>query len=55
MRAGAGSLMHLAIECGLTAEQTYQRAHEMGFDCSANPQMAQFVVDYIERRGKKSS
>jgi uncharacterized protein (TIGR01244 family) len=47
MRAGAMAFMNLATRQGMTAEQVFEKAGETGFDCNANPQMKQFLEQYI--------
>lgn len=47
-RAGALSMMHIAIESGWSGEETLQKAHDMGFQCD-DPTMAEFVKSYIDR------
>lgn len=49
MRAGAMALMHLATREGMTPEQVFAKAASVGFDCSANPQIKQFVEQYISQ------
>lgn len=47
MRAGAMALMNVATRNGLTPEQAFAKAHEIGFDCSAYPQMKEFFAQYV--------
>ncbi|MEA5503542.1 protein tyrosine phosphatase family protein [Halotia wernerae UHCC 0503] len=47
MRAGAIAFMHLATRQGMTPEQVFAKASAAGFDCSANPQLKQFLEHYI--------
>jgi uncharacterized protein (TIGR01244 family) len=47
MRAGAMAFMNLATRRGMTAERVFEKAGEAGFDCNANPQMKQFLEQYI--------
>ncbi|MFQ5687766.1 MAG: beta-lactamase hydrolase domain-containing protein [Candidatus Scalindua sp.] len=46
-RAGALSMMHIAIESGWSGEETLQKAHDMGFQCD-DPAMSDFVNGYID-------
>lgn len=53
-RAGAFSLMHLALERGWTGDQALHIAKQMGFECD-NDEMRKFVKEYInEQRGTKA-
>lgn len=45
-RAGAMVMMHMAIEQGMTGDQTLQKAKEMGFECD-QPELEQFVRLYV--------
>ena len=47
MRAGAMVLMNVATRQGLTPEQAFAKAHEIGLDCSAYPQMKEFFAHYV--------
>ncbi len=47
MRAGAMAFMNLATRQGMTPEQVFEKAGEAGFDCNANPQIKQFLEQYI--------
>lgn len=46
-RAGAMVMMHMAVEQGMTGDQTLQKAKEMGFECD-QPQLEQFVRQYVD-------
>lgn len=46
-RAGAMTMMHVAVETGMTGEQTLQTAEEMGFECDV-PQLKEFVTTYVD-------
>ena len=48
-RAGAMALMNVATRQGMTPEQVFERASQIGFDCSANPQMKEFFKQYVEK------
>lgn len=54
MRAGAFSMMHLAVEGGRTGEETIKQAMQMGFECD-KPGMKEFVKGYIDSHQKASS
>jgi uncharacterized protein (TIGR01244 family) len=49
-RAGAMVMMHMAVEQGMTGEQTLQQAKEMGFECD-QPQLEKFVREYVDSHG----
>ncbi|MCX7593835.1 MAG: protein tyrosine phosphatase family protein [Fischerella sp.] len=49
MRAGAMALMNVATRQGMTPEQAFQKAGEIGFDCSANPKMKEFFAQYVSQ------
>lgn len=46
-RAGAMVMMHVAVEKGISGEQTLEKAKEMGFECD-QPQLQQFVRQYVD-------
>ncbi len=50
-RAGAMTLLHLAVENGLTVEEAFETAHNLGFDCESEPELKKFFEDYIKRHG----
>jgi hypothetical protein len=52
MRAGAMALMNVATRQGLTPEQAFAKAGEIGFDCSAYPQMKEFFAQYVSTHSK---
>ncbi|PSM45503.1 phosphatase [Chroococcidiopsis sp. CCALA 051] len=47
MRAGVMAFMNVATRQGMTPEQVFEKAGEVGFDCNANPQMKQFLEHYV--------
>lgn len=47
MRAGLMAFMNVATRQGMTPGQVFEKAAASGFDCSANPQMKQFLEHYI--------
>jgi uncharacterized protein (TIGR01244 family) len=49
MRAGAMTLMYVATRQGMTPEQAFERAGQIGFDCSAYPQAKEFFKNYVEK------
>jgi protein tyrosine phosphatase (PTP) superfamily phosphohydrolase (DUF442 family) len=55
MRAGAMALMNVATRQGLTAEQAFAKAEEIGFDCSAYPQMKEFFKSYVDQHSTQQS
>lgn len=52
-RAGAMVMMHMAVEQGMTGEQTLQQAEKMGFECD-QPELKEFVKSYVDGHLKKS-
>lgn len=54
MHAGAMTLMYVATQQGMTAEQALQMGKQHGFDCDAQPQMKQFFEHYVAEHTKAS-
>jgi uncharacterized protein (TIGR01244 family) len=54
MRAGAFSMMHMAVENGMSGEQTIDQAMQMGFECD-KPEIKKFVQGYIDSHSKNSA
>lgn len=52
-RAGAMMMMHMAVEQGMTGEQTLKKAEEMGFECD-KPELMEFVKNYVDSHSKQS-
>jgi len=50
-RAGAMVMMHMAVEQGMSGEQTLQQAEKMGFKCD-QPELKEFVKSYVDGHGK---
>ena len=50
-RAGAMVMMHMAIEQGMSGEQTLQQAEKMGFECD-QPELKEFVKSYVDGHAK---
>jgi uncharacterized protein (TIGR01244 family) len=48
-RAGAMVMMHVAVEKGMTGDQTLQKAEEMGFECDKE-ELKAFVKNYVDNR-----
>jgi len=46
-RAGAMVMMDMAVDKGMTGEQTLEKAKEMGFECD-KPELEQFVRQYVD-------
>lgn len=46
-RAGAMAMMHVAVEKGMTGDQTLKQAREMGFECDV-PKLEEFVKTYVD-------
>lgn len=51
-RSGALSMMHLAVEGGMTADEALDKAHEMGFECDSEP-LREFLRAYVTEHGKR--
>lgn len=49
--AGAMVMMHVAVEQGMTGEQTLQKAEKMGFECEQE-ELRQFVENYVDNHSK---
>lgn len=49
MRAGAMALMNVATRQGMTAQQAFELAGQIGFDCTAYPQMKAFFQHYVDQ------
>ncbi len=47
MRSGAMSLMYVAIQQGMTADEAMAIGKQNGFDCDSSPQMKQFFEHYV--------
>lgn len=54
MRSGAMTLMYVATQQGMTADEAMQKGKQMGFDCDSSPQMKQFFEHYISEHSKSS-
>ena len=50
-RAGAMVMMHVAVEQGMSGEQTLQKAEQMGFECEQE-ELRQFVRAYVDNHSK---
>lgn len=48
-RAGAFTMMHVAVEQKMSGDQALQKARDMGFECDA-PALEKFVKTYVDRR-----
>lgn len=48
-RAGAMIMMHVAVEQGMSGEETLEKAEQMGFECDS-PELEQFVKSYVNER-----
>ncbi len=55
MRAGAMALMNIATRQGLTVEQAFEKAEEMGFECNAYPEVKKFFQSYVSQSSKTES
>lgn len=50
-RAGAFVMMGVAVEQGMSGDQTLQQAERMGFQCD-QPELKEFVKGYVDRNRK---
>jgi uncharacterized protein (TIGR01244 family) len=50
-RAGAFVMMGVAVEQGMSGDQTLQQAEQMGFQCD-QPELKEFVKGYVDRDRK---
>lgn len=50
-RAGAFSMMHMAVENGMSGDDTLKQAEQMGFECDV-PALKDFVRGYIDQHRK---
>lgn len=50
-RAGAFVMMGVAVEHGMTGDQTLRQAEQMGFECD-QPALKEFVKGYVDQRRK---
>lgn len=50
-RAGAMVMMHMAVQEGMSGEQTLQKAEEMGFKCEQE-ELREFVKNYVDNHSK---
>ncbi len=50
-RAGAMVMMHMAVEQGMTGQQTLDKAEEMGFECDKE-ELRTFVKQYVDQHAK---
>ncbi|WP_254568490.1 beta-lactamase hydrolase domain-containing protein [Oscillatoria sp. HE19RPO] len=54
MRSGALTLMYIATQEGISAEQAMTIGKQHDFDCDAHPQMKQFFEHYISTHAQAS-
>jgi uncharacterized protein (TIGR01244 family) len=54
MRSGAMTLMYVAIQQGMTADEAMAMGKQNGFDCDSNPKMKQFFEHYVSEHAKAS-
>jgi len=52
-RAGAFTMMHLAVTAGQSGDETLQQAEQMGFQCDV-PALKEFVKTYVDQNQAKS-
>ncbi len=49
MRAGAMTLMNIAVHQGMTPEEAFETAEKLGFDCSSSPKLKQIFEEYVAK------
>ncbi len=54
MRSGAMTLMYVAIQQGMTADEAMAMGKQNGFYCDSSPQMKQFFEHYVSEHAKAS-
>ncbi len=54
MRSGALTLMYIATQEGISAEQAMALGKQHNFDCESHPQMKQFFEHYISTHAQAS-
>jgi uncharacterized protein (TIGR01244 family) len=47
-RSGAFVMMHMAVEAGMSGDETLEKAAQMGFECDV-PELKEFVENYVDR------
>jgi uncharacterized protein (TIGR01244 family) len=47
-RAGAFAMMHMAVESGMSGDDTLEQAEQMGFECDS-PALKDFVRGYVDQ------
>ncbi|MBD3674293.1 MAG: protein tyrosine phosphatase family protein [Planctomycetaceae bacterium] len=52
-RAGAMVMMHMAVEEGMSGDQTLQKAKEMGFECDKE-ELISFVKNYVDSHSQSA-
>ncbi|MHC2068436.1 protein tyrosine phosphatase family protein [Bremerella sp. T1] len=52
-RAGAMVMMHMAVQNGMTGDQTLEKAEAMGFECD-KPELRDFVKQYVDSHQRVS-
>jgi uncharacterized protein (TIGR01244 family) len=55
MRAGVMAFMNVATREGMTPQRVFDLAHQVGFNCDANPQMKQFFEQYVAAHSNTGS
>ncbi len=49
LRSAAFSLMYIATQEGLSAEEAMEKGKQMGFDCTQSPDMKEFFCQYVSQ------
>ncbi|MEA5594107.1 protein tyrosine phosphatase family protein [Rivularia sp. UHCC 0363] len=49
MRAGAMTLMNIAVHQGMTPQEAFETAEKLGFDCSSSPKLKQIFEEYVAK------
>lgn len=53
-RSGAFTMMHSAVEQGMSGEDALEEAEDMGFECDV-PQLEEFVKKYVDKHAGRVS
>ncbi|MGI0485794.1 beta-lactamase hydrolase domain-containing protein [Pantanalinema rosaneae CENA516] len=55
MRSGAMTLMYVATQQGMTANEAMAIGKQNGFDCESSPEMKQFFEHYVDEHSQANS
>ncbi|MBV6622605.1 MAG: protein tyrosine phosphatase family protein [Rivularia sp. (in: Bacteria)] len=54
MRAGAMSLINIAIHQGMNSKEAFETAQKLGFDCSSSPKLKQVFEQYVDKNSSST-